>query len=133
RRRMRAVRDAIPEPRRREASQAIRERVLALDEVRAAESVFCYVSFRSEVETHALIAELLRLGKAVCVPRMTAPGEMIAQRIASLDELAPGPYGILPPRPVAEPKDEPCGVAIVPGLAFTRRGDRLGYGAGHYD
>ena len=53
--------------------------------------------------------------------------------IENAEELHKGAYGILEPstkRPVAE---NDIDVIIVPGLAFDRRGGRMGFGAGYYD
>lgn len=136
RRRMKMQRDAIALAQRLQWSDAIRRRVLAAPRVIVADSVFCYVSIGSEVDTHDLIRSLLEAGKTVAVPRLAdpdRPGEMIAQPIRSLDDLVTGLYGF-PQPPAIEPRlDHPCDVTLVPGLAFTRTGHRLGYGAGHYD
>lgn len=133
RRRLRVLRAGLDGQARAAASEAIRRRVLALPEVESAAAVFCYVSFRDEVETHGLIRALLAGGKTVCVPRLLGGGRMLAQPIASLSDLTPGKLGILAPREDTPAVDHPCGLAIVPGLAFTERGDRMGYGMGHYD
>ncbi|MBI4399828.1 5-formyltetrahydrofolate cyclo-ligase, partial [Candidatus Micrarchaeota archaeon] len=61
--------------------------------------------------------------------------EIELSEIRSLEELAPGAYGIL------EPKKEflrPAGyeeiqLVIVPGIAFDLKGNRIGYGLGYYD
>ncbi len=55
--------------------------------------------------------------------------------IRSLDELVPGTWGILEP-PENSRKVVPAeeiDLAVVPGLAFDRQFNRLGYGAGYYD
>ena len=140
RRQMKLARDGVAVAQRMQWSDAIARRVLAMPAVLEADRVFCYVSFGSEVDTHDLIRRLLAMGKTVAVPRLTKQGEgadgrrdMIAQPIESLEDLKPGLYGFLQPPEVSPTRHLPCPVTLVPGLAFTPGGDRLGYGAGHYD
>lgn len=119
------------------ASKLIRQHLLALEQVRDARCVFVYISIRNEPETHELVRQLLSLGKRLSVPRLDAAGLMHAHRIQSLDDLTPaGPEQFAIPVPPADAPIEPhpgAGVALVPGLAFTRTGQRLGMGRGHYD
>lgn len=129
----RALRDAIAEPHRIERSTAIEQLVLMTDRVEQAGSVFVYVSSGGEVRTHELIAALLDRGKTVAVPRvMPEAGVMRPVVIQGLDDFAPGRFGI--PEPTThEPFEETPDITIVPGLAFTRDGVRLGQGGGYYD
>lgn len=129
----RSVRDAIPETNRVERSGAIERLVLSIDRVEHAGSVFVYVSSGGEVRTHELIAALLERGKVVAVPRvLPEPGVMQAVVVCGLDDFAPGRFGI--PEPTThELFNETPDVTIVPGLAFTRGGARLGQGGGYYD
>jgi len=100
--------------------------------------VLFYVSFRSEVSTRQMLAEAWRAGKRVAVPYCVA-GRLELVAIEDPDDLAPGTLGILEPRP--ELRDNPerrvdpnePDLIVVPGLAFDRRGNRLGYGQGYYD
>jgi 5-formyltetrahydrofolate cyclo-ligase len=130
--RMRALRDAIPAPERAALSAAACQRLLDLPALRDAAVIFTYVSHGSELDTHALIRAWLGEGRTVAVPHITGRGTMQASAITSFEELMSGPYGILAPRE-ARPLSQPIGVAIVPGLAFTPSGCRLGAGAGCYD
>jgi 5-formyltetrahydrofolate cyclo-ligase len=118
-------------------SAAIRGRVLSLPEMEAAKAVFIYVSFRDEVETHELVRSLLISRRTVTVPKMFASSLDLSLRIEacaihSWEDLAPGAFGILEPR-TKDIYAGPINLCLAPGLAFTERGDRLGYGRGHYD
>lgn len=130
---VRAQRRALPPEVLAADSRAITERLLALPEMERAERVFCYVSLPGEVETSPLIGRLLSQGRAVLVPRCRAGGEMDLVPISSLDDLTPGAYGILEPGPDLTPTGEMPDLAVVPALAFDRRGMRLGQGGGYYD
>ncbi|MBX2850896.1 MAG: 5-formyltetrahydrofolate cyclo-ligase [Phycisphaeraceae bacterium] len=129
----RAIRGEIPDAQLVERSAAIEQFVLSIDRIEQAGSVFVYVSSGSEARTHELIAALLSQGKAVAVPRvLPEPGVMQPVLIHALDDFAPGRFGI--PEPTAhEPFEQTPDVTIVPGLAFTRLGERLGQGGGYYD
>jgi 5-formyltetrahydrofolate cyclo-ligase len=133
RKKYRAMRDAFTEVQRVERSAAIEQMVLSIDRVQQAGSVFVYVSSGSEARTHELIAALLEQGKTVAVPRvLPEPGVMQPVVIHGLDDFAPGRFGI--PEPTThEPFEETPDVTLVPGLAFTRTGQRLGQGGGFYD
>lgn len=133
RRHYRALRRLIPEAQRIERSEAMKRLVLSIGRVEQAGSVFVYVSSGSEVRTYALIAALLEQGKIVSAPRvLPGPGVMQPAVIRRLGDLAPGRLGI--PEPTThQPFDETPDVTIVPGLAFTRAGQRLGQGGGYYD
>lgn len=129
----RVLRDAIGQADRLERSAEIQRLVLAIKRVERAGSVFAYVSSGSEVRTHELIVALLELGKTVAVPKVVAgPGQMRTVVIRGLDDFSPGRFGIPEPTTNDLLLQTPE-VAIVPGLAFTRSGLRLGQGGGYYD
>jgi 5-formyltetrahydrofolate cyclo-ligase len=94
------------------------------------------VSFRSEVNTYAILKKSIQFDKVVSAPRINlSSGEMRAYIIDAVDScLAPGEYGIF--EPVSSCKElsySDLELIIAPGLCFTLRGDRLGYGGGFYD
>lgn len=131
----RARRDALPPATIQSESAAIHRSVIELPEIRNARTVFAYAATPHEVQTDALIDELLLQGKTVALPRITDPDtrQMQAVVIRSRQDLAPGPHGI--PTPVGhEILSPPFDATLLPGLAFCpTTGDRLGMGGGYYD
>lgn len=105
------------------------------DWYKKAETLFIYVSYNNEVDTHKLIKKFLNDGKIVCVPKVLSKDEgMAAIKIDSFDELRPGAYGILEPYNFDKKVNEnDIDVVLLPGLAFDKNGGRLGYGGGFYD
>ena len=115
---------------------SITEHIISWDIYRSSKALFCFVSFRSEVNTFPLIDKSLKLGKIVSVPRVNlSTNEMDACVIDDLSSsLEPGYFGILEPQKVCEILDyRSLELIITPGLAFTLHGERLGYGGGFYD
>ena len=135
-----------------------RRRALAADEKAAADAVVCerlrtrrdivemidpldcavplavYLAAPDEIDIDPYIEHLLRAGVEVVAPRWNGETYEIA-RLKGLDakSLRRGPMGIREPvdADIVRPRD--VHVWIVPGLAFTRGGRRLGYGGGWYD
>lgn len=127
-------RDAIDFEKRKEASAKIEKWVFANKRLKAAQTVFVYVSYKSEVDTKNIIQHALRLGKRVAVPKVDGL-RMDFYEIHSWEELFPGAFGILEPQ--AEDKEPVVpaegDVMLVPGAVFDRKGSRIGYGKGYYD
>lgn len=137
--RKRAVRRAAIERRgllsageRSAKSERIVDRVLALPEVGAAGTVMAFWSFGSEVQTSDLIERLHGAGKRVVLPRV-AEGEIAAVAYAPGDPVAATSFGAMEPEGAELVPAEDVDVVIVPGVAFDRRGGRVGYGGGFYD
>ncbi|MQL50706.1 5-formyltetrahydrofolate cyclo-ligase [Desulfofundulus thermobenzoicus] len=120
-----------------EKSKRILTRVLSLEEFHRAKTLMAYVDFRNEVKTGDLIVESMARGKRVAVPLTDVAGKRLVPSLL-LDfpgDLAPGTWGILEPRPECLRPLEPqeLDLVVVPGVAFDRQGNRLGYGGGFYD
>jgi len=102
-----------------------------------AATVFTYVSFRSEVPTHLLLAQCLARGKTIVVPR-TRPKERELELFTITEpekDLSPGYCNIPEPDPhKSVPANEgTIDVVLLPGSVFDEQGGRLGYGGGYYD
>ncbi len=120
------------------SGQTILENVLALAAYRRAKLVHTYVSGqKNEVDTRALIDTCLAHGKRVAVPVVMPGTKTLAHAlIDGLDQLVVGPWGLAQPDPAVAtwlPAQAPIDLVVVPGLAFDRRGQRIGWGGGYYD
>lgn len=112
---------------------------MALPEYATAETVMFYIDVRSEVRTRHDLELALQSGKTIVVPWCNADGELELFRLTSMDELEIGMYRILEPRtelrslPEKQVNVEDLDLIMVPGVAFDRRGGRMGHGKGYYD
>ena len=135
RRRMLACRRALSVEERSSRSAAITEKLLSLEAVQKAGTVFAYAAMEDEVQTEPLLASLLDRGKRVAIPLVIGKRAMEAALVPSMDALETGAYGILTvraeQREILPPQEIDC--VIVPGVAFGLDGSRLGMGGGYYD
>lgn len=92
-----------------------------------------YSALPDEVPTQTLLDELVAEGKTVLLPRVTSDTEMELRRYTSTDDLQAGAFGIMEPTGKGFTDYETIEVAVVPGMAFDRKGHRLGRGKGYYD
>ena len=99
-----------------------------------AHTVLLYYSMEDEVNTHGLVAALLHQGRRVLLPRVKDDQNLDIVPVTSGNSLLPqGKYHIMEPtgEPFTDYSD--IDIAIVPGIAFTQDGKRLGRGKGYYD
>jgi 5-formyltetrahydrofolate cyclo-ligase len=132
RREVRARRDAMPPEERERLGQAVARNLLALPEVRQASTVMAFSSFGSEVDSGPIIEQLARDGRRVVLPRVEGR-TIVPVGYRSGDPVKPSSFGALEPAAGEPVGPEEIDVVVVPGLAFDRRGHRVGYGGGFYD
>jgi 5-formyltetrahydrofolate cyclo-ligase len=118
-----------------EAARALAEHVLAAPEVRRAATVTAYVSVGTEPGTTGLLDALVGLGKRVVLPVVLPDLDLDWAVYQGPTSLAPARMGLLEP---VGPRLGPDSVGtadllLVPGLAVSRSGDRMGRGGGCYD
>ncbi len=135
-----------------------RRRALAADEKAAADAAVCeklkarygigemtdppnrggplavYLASPDEINIDPYIEYMLRAGVEVAAPRWNGDAYELA-KLKGLDgkSLRRGPMGIREPVDADIVEPEKIHAWIIPGLAFTRDGKRLGYGGGWYD
>lgn len=120
---------------RQEKSRLIAEKLLTDDRIRSARTVLGFFSMKDEVEMEDILRHLLGMGKKVALPLVTGSGIMEAVELKSFADLVPGDFNIPTvredAREIIAPHELDC--IIVPAVAFSDEGYRLGMGGGFYD
>ena len=128
-----AERAAILPDEKAKADACICRYIAALDAFREADVILAFFPVRGEVDLRALYDAAAALQKPLAFPRCVGK-EMTFHTVAGVGELVPDRFGIPAP-----PLDAPLAactektLCLLPGLAATREGSRLGYGGGFYD
>lgn len=147
RERHKALRSAMTAEEVRAKSGTICKRLLASDWYGECTTIYGYYPLGKEVDPLAFLAQALRDGKTVALP---VTGERAMQkcfnsedaeqdsrmefcRITSLSQVAEGSFHVMEPEEMCPLIQAEDAVAIVPGVAFDRTGNRYGYGRGYYD
>ena len=129
-------RDAVDTASRIRDSHTITQKLRALPAYRAAHVVAAYASFGSELDTSEFLATVLADGKQLVLPRINRAERALELRhvVDMGADLVSGIWGIREPAqrcPILSPAK--VEFMLVPGVAFTANGARLGYGGGFYD
>ena len=141
RRQMRTRRKALSPEARKRASEIICAKLLsdggilaAIDPLEGGGAVAVYLASPDELDLSNFIREMLDRGVTVVSPRWNGETYALA-KIKGLDDanLRRGPMNILEPAEAEIVEPSEVAAWIVPGLAFTQDGKRLGYGGGWYD
>jgi 5-formyltetrahydrofolate cyclo-ligase len=137
RRAMAGRRDALAPAERAQLSARAADVLLGLQEARFVRTVAAFVSTRSEIDTTPVLELLAQRGVEVVLPRVSTgliPPRLRFHRAGPRSSLVFGIFGLLEPRSDApEVPAHDIDLFLVPGLAFDRRGTRVGYGGGYYD
>lgn len=138
RQRIIAAREQLPARLRVQYSTEITARILRLPEYQAAQTVLGYMSFGAEFMSDSWARQVLVDGKQLLLPKVNlSTRELDLYRVTDLQhDLAPGLWDIREPlleRCTKAEALEKLDFILMPGVAFGRNGERLGYGGGFYD
>jgi 5-formyltetrahydrofolate cyclo-ligase len=118
-------------------SLKIKRRLFNDKDFQAAKTVMFYISKDYEVDTKAMIAKALDLGKRVVVPvTETNQKRLIPSEITDpKGQLHKGPFGVYEPKRecIKAVKIKEIDMVITPGIAFDKKGNRIGHGKGYFD
>jgi 5-formyltetrahydrofolate cyclo-ligase len=97
--------------------------------------VSAFVAARGEIPMEPVLKALLQTGHKLALPRVCREENLMRfHHVRCLGDLTPGAFGILEPKVDAPliPEEE-IDLVLVPGVAFDRKGGRVGFGKGFYD
>ena len=120
---------------RSEAAREIALRLTVAPEVRRAATIAAYVAVGSEPGTAPLLHALVAAGKRVVLPVLLPDRDLDWAAYAGDQDLVPARFGLLEPGGQRLGPDAvgTADVVLLPGLAVSARGERLGRGGGSYD
>ena len=132
RRQIREKKRAMTEEQIVTASARLGELFLHCPEYKAAKTIYGYLPYNQEVRTVPMLEQAMRDGKRVAVPKCY--GDQM--RFIYMDDLSKVENGYANiPEPIADEPvaDDKTALVLMPGMAFTEEGNRMGYGGGFYD
>ncbi|SHF00278.1 5-formyltetrahydrofolate cyclo-ligase [Seinonella peptonophila] len=136
RKQMRGYRHVLPKSYRIKASRQISQRLIRFLEAKKLKQILLYWPIHEEVDLR-LVAEYFWSNQLeVILPVADQIQKQITcYAVRCVDQLQTGSYGIIEPDPALARLVDPneLEAVIVPGVAFDKRGYRLGYGGGYYD
>lgn len=115
------------------ASSKIVDYIVANEQLKSAKTVSCYNPLRNEVNLLSLLE--FSPAKKIVFPRVVKGTKMLDfYSINSISDFEPGVFGLMEPKTKLQKIEiSDIDLFLVPGLAFTQSGLRLGYGGGYYD
>jgi 5-formyltetrahydrofolate cyclo-ligase len=129
-----ARRNTITPEERQVQGQRVLGYLLAMDTYNKAKRVLLYASYQSEVPTEPIIENALKSGREVVLPRVDESNGCLTKHIiGSMGDVEAGFKGIPEPTTDVCIRVEDVDIVIVPGVAFSPDGARIGYGGGYYD
>ncbi|WP_130805552.1 5-formyltetrahydrofolate cyclo-ligase [Senegalia massiliensis] len=118
-------------------SEKIISYLIKMKEFKQSETIMVYLSFKEEVDTFNLIYKMQELGKKVVITYTDKKENILipCKLIDLEDSLEKNPFGYLEPKEESIEKVSPSEIDLIitPGLAFDKKGNRVGYGGGYYD
>ena len=116
-------------------TQQIIQRLSVTDDFIYSKTIHCYVASRpGEVDTRRLINYMDGWGKTIVIPKLNKSTKSFLRfNFMGWDHLVRNSEGYLEPKVGLDEDLSDIDLIIVPTLAISIRGQRVGYGGGYYD
>ena len=124
-------RDAISAELRDILSKNIHQNLKHISSYINSQNIACYFPIGSEVDTYAIMLDILRQNKCLLLPRIVNDNLMF-YNVPSLEKLEKGNFGIMEPKDSCKKADK-IDCVLIPTIGVSKLGIRLGYGKGYYD
>lgn len=125
-----AKRDALSTEFRIEAALTIASSLPALA-IEPGQTVSAFWPIRSEIDVRPLMFEMMQAGVTIALPAVIDRETIVFRQYQRAEPLVKAGFGTMAP-PETAPIVDPT-LMLVPLAAFDMQGNRIGYGAGHYD
>lgn len=134
RQKMLAMRRALSANETESRSSSLKENILSLPEYKNAKKIMAFLAMRGESNLDGFIRQALLDGKEVYIPVCLPERQMEAGRLIDMEHFEKGPLGLRNlPAGYEVTSPESLDLVLIPGLAVSQEGIRLGMGAGYYD
>lgn len=126
------------------AGNSAAQKIILSEEFKNSDLIFSYIPYGFEIDPGFLVEIAWKNGKTVCVPRVVPDSNLmdfyfLDSKLSLQNQLESGAFGILEPKLTLKKvftdsslRDKKI-FMVVPGLAFSKDGARLGKGKGFYD
>jgi 5-formyltetrahydrofolate cyclo-ligase len=116
-------------------TKSIIDKLGLIDDFVLSDRIFCYVNSRpGEVDTRTLIDYMAGQGKSVFLPKLNKESKSFRRfHFMGWDSLMKNSEGYWEPKLGLDEDLSDIDIVIVPALAVSINGQRIGYGGGYYD
>lgn len=112
------------------------ELIISTNEFMQAKTILIYYPIKNEISPLPLIAVAHKMGKSVAFPVCNNTNHsLIFKKANGVADLSKTSFGLYEPKEECQEivEIDESTICIVPALAFSKGGHRLGYGKGYYD
>ena len=94
--------------------------------------IHSYLSINNEISTDLFLQHAITQGSTIVIPKIKGDHDLIHLKLKNFQNIQTGTFNTRLPTPEIEYKGS-FDCILVPGLAFSEKRERLGYGGGFYD